>query len=278
MLKPAVLAPNELGNLNSLHIIQSGTAIHAGRILRRNEVWGEDMLLASVHLRSRTLVRAISYVEVFFIARETLLGIAAEFPETAERVRRRVRTLAMRRFVVLIAKVSLGLGQHQKRSREDVSLMRERLGEAGKLPDSSHTRGRFHWQVARNLYQAQSQAEKSFMRKHLSLKATEQEQRMVGMLRGSAFDQVPRHPVGRHARPAGMHAWTHTHMHMPHMCNLRMCMCHMDSASRSSRRTSCAPTSSPPSRPPGAATRDSHLRQPLRQLLRQRPGLSPPDA
>ena len=98
---------------------------------------------------------------------------------------------------IQLAKVSLGLGQHRQRSRAEVSSMRERLGEAGKLSDSSHTRGRFHWQVAKNLCQAQSQAEKSFMRKHLSLKATEQEQRMVGMLRGSAFDQVLHHPVGR---------------------------------------------------------------------------------
>lgn len=114
-LRPAVFAPDETVRSSALHIVLSGLAICGGRLLRHGSVWGTDMLLAAAHLRSRTLVRAITYVEVSYLDRDTTLRIASQHSESLDRIRRQTRLLALRRFVVLIAKASVALGRHQKK-------------------------------------------------------------------------------------------------------------------------------------------------------------------
>ena len=89
------------------------------------------MLIAAHHLRSRTLVRAITYVEVSYIDRDALLGIAAHFAESLERIRRRTRLLALRRFIVLIAKVSKGLGEHRAKAGVSPSQLRGTASRGG---------------------------------------------------------------------------------------------------------------------------------------------------
>ena len=62
-LRPTVFAPDETIRTSALHIVLAGLAICGGRLIRHGAVWGDDMLLAAAHLRARTLVRAITYVE-----------------------------------------------------------------------------------------------------------------------------------------------------------------------------------------------------------------------
>ena len=116
-LRPAVFAPDELVRSSALHIVLSGLAITNGRLIRNGCVWGVDMLLAAAHLRSRTLVRAITYVEVSYLDRDTALRLASQFSESYQRIQRHLRFLALRRYVVLIAKASRSLGQRQQQAR-----------------------------------------------------------------------------------------------------------------------------------------------------------------
>ena len=160
-LKPAVFAPKEVVGSSALHIVNLGCAIHGGHLLRSGDVWGQDMLLAARHLRARTLVRAITYLEVFFIERDELLNIAANgFAESLERIRRRTRYLALRRAIVLIAKVSRGLTHHRRR---------EGVTPAALAAAACHTGGnipRARWRVATNMVKAMQTAQRSFKRNH----------------------------------------------------------------------------------------------------------------
>ena len=106
-LQPAVYAPGELIRSTALHIVNSGVAIYGGRLIRHGGVWGEDMLIAAQHLRARRLVRAITYVEVFYIERDTVLGLSSGFQETDERIKRRTRYLALQRSIVLLSLIHI---------------------------------------------------------------------------------------------------------------------------------------------------------------------------
>ena len=112
-LHPAVFAPGETVDNSALFVLSSGVAMFGGNMLRRASVWGEDMLLASSALRNRTIARAITYVEVFYIGRDELLRIAQLHSETWVRLRRRILYLALQRFVVLVASAMQKLHQIQ---------------------------------------------------------------------------------------------------------------------------------------------------------------------
>ena len=103
-LKPAIFAPREEIKETALHIINSGIAIYGGRILRTAGVWGQDMLIAAPHLRTRISARAVTYLEVFFIHRDALLKLAMGFSDTWPRLQRKTRYLALQRYIVLVAR------------------------------------------------------------------------------------------------------------------------------------------------------------------------------
>lgn len=90
----------------ALHVIHAGSAIHGGRILTKGSVWGEDVLVAAAHLRSRLHARATTYLEAFYITRDAIFKAAGGFEDTLQHLRRAARLLALRRYVVLVAKVT----------------------------------------------------------------------------------------------------------------------------------------------------------------------------
>lgn len=185
-LQAAVFAPSEVIRSTALHIVNSGVAIHGGRLIRHGGVWGVDMLIAAPHLRSRTLVRAITYVEVYYIDRDTVLSIAAGFTDSLERIRRRTRYLALQRSVVLIAKVSRTLNSHHSKAEEKRAKTRQarRPTQEG---SPSFKVGR--WKSALGLWQTHHNAERSFMQKHIRFKGSTEEGRRTGMVLGSDLDQ-----------------------------------------------------------------------------------------
>jgi hypothetical protein len=101
-LKPMVFAPAELATSQMLYIIHRGVAIYSGRMLRANHIWGEDCLLASEKLRSRSLARAMTYLEVYMISRAELLKIAVGFSQTYKGLRRYTIKVALRRGLLLV--------------------------------------------------------------------------------------------------------------------------------------------------------------------------------
>ncbi|KAL1522314.1 hypothetical protein AB1Y20_017306 [Prymnesium parvum] len=110
-LRRAVFAPKEVITYTALHVVNSGIGLYGGKIMRFGSVWGEDMLIWAPYLRSRVSARAVTYLEVFFILRDQLLAIAQQFSDTWPRLQRRVRFLALRRYVVLISKAMRQLKQ-----------------------------------------------------------------------------------------------------------------------------------------------------------------------
>ena len=184
-LEPAVFAPSEVIRSTALHIVNSGVAIHGGNLIRHGGVWGSDMLIAAPHLRSRTLVRAITYVEVYYIERDKVLQIAQAFGETLERIRRRTRYLALQRSIVLIAKVSRSLGSHH--SKAEVQREKTRKKKPDGRDSSPPVGGR--WKAAYGVWRSHQDAEKSFLKKHIAFKGSTEEGRRTGMLLGSELDQ-----------------------------------------------------------------------------------------
>eukprot|EP00966_Prymnesium_polylepis_P321017 7377342-Prymnesium_polylepis.1 len=103
-LRPAVFAPKERVGSSALYILHAGIAIFGGRVMKAGAVWGEDMLLASQYLRSREHARAVTYLEVYFLERDFVLQIAQNYADTRVKLFRYIHFMALRRYVVLIAK------------------------------------------------------------------------------------------------------------------------------------------------------------------------------
>ena len=180
---PAVFAPKEVIRSSALHVVYSGMAIYGGAIVTENGVWGEDMLLAAAQLRDRSFARAITYVEVFYIDRDTVLGIAANFSETIERLRRRTRFVALQRTIVLIAKVARSLSKHE-RAAGVAQLALETCATSGKA-----ARLKVKWRAAKGKLISHQRAASSFKRNHLDFAGSEAEAEAVGIRFGGAEDQ-----------------------------------------------------------------------------------------
>ena len=74
-LTPAVYIPTELLPADCLYHLTSGTLVHRGSVIAGNgRIWGDDCVLSRIDLRARP-ARALTYVEVEQISRDTLLSI-----------------------------------------------------------------------------------------------------------------------------------------------------------------------------------------------------------
>ena len=113
-LQPEVFVPQEIILLPALHVVQMGSAIYGGALLRKGDIWGADMLIQAGFLRSRWRARAISYLESFFVTRDDVFRVAAPYEDTTARLRRVGRFLALRRYIILVAKASKGLATHEQ--------------------------------------------------------------------------------------------------------------------------------------------------------------------
>ena len=94
--------------LGFMYIVHRGIALYQAKIITKGKVWGQDMILSTSHLRSTAQARAMNYLEVLFISRRELLELAARYPSTAAKIRRAAILLALRREIILLAKVRIG--------------------------------------------------------------------------------------------------------------------------------------------------------------------------
>jgi hypothetical protein len=127
-------------------------------------------------------------IAVNYIDRDTVLRIVENFADCSERLRRRTRLLALRRFVVLVGRVSRGLGSRLNKDGQPAKAMQgkgavsnvgqgssdtNRTSSPKRRPSrfssssflkSSPQRGK-RWRAALTLHNAQSAAVQSFKRK-----------------------------------------------------------------------------------------------------------------
>lgn len=116
-----LFAPGEAIFPGKLYIVHAGFALFNGRILSVGKVWGEDIILADPSLRFYLVARAMNFLELFNIDRETLLSTIDEFPEERQNIRRFTIMVALRRSIILRARE---LDKKNAFSRRSTSLQR----------------------------------------------------------------------------------------------------------------------------------------------------------
>ena len=103
-MEPKVLAPGEVAPNRHLYVISRGSVIFGGRVLSRNMCWGDDVILENPANFISHLARALSYVDVTSLSRETLLGIISAYPNSEYSLKRHTLWLALRRSIITNAK------------------------------------------------------------------------------------------------------------------------------------------------------------------------------
>jgi len=106
-----VLAPGEMAPLGLLYVVGRGLVLFGGRVLSPGSSWGDDVILGEKNHFDQHRARAMSYVEVHTLGRDTLLSVLASFPESSNKVRRSTILLALRRHMVRAA-------EREKKARE----------------------------------------------------------------------------------------------------------------------------------------------------------------
>ena len=82
-------APFELPEFSRFYVLNKGVVMHGGDVLVSGRWWGEDIIVTNPAYRMRTVARALSFIETYSIDRDTLLGLAASYPQTHRALRRR---------------------------------------------------------------------------------------------------------------------------------------------------------------------------------------------
>lgn len=113
-LNAMVFPPGDQPKVGFLYIVHRGIAIYRAKLITKGRVFGEDMILSSPALRSNAQAKAMNYLEVYFTGRAELLFIARRYPRTAQSIRRAAVFLALRREVIYLAKLKLGLSSGDK--------------------------------------------------------------------------------------------------------------------------------------------------------------------
>jgi len=121
-LTAAVFAPAELCPNGYMYIVHRGIALYGGKVLTSGKVWGEDMILQSVHLRSKYAARCMTYVEVYMISRDDLIALATRFPATLKLIRRSAFRLGFRREMLRRAQDRIGQEDTAAGKRNSMSI------------------------------------------------------------------------------------------------------------------------------------------------------------
>lgn len=82
-LSAGVYPPGELCVPGRMYIVSRGIALRGARVFRTGTVWGEDILLAHHHLQKNWPALAMSYLWVFSLDSDTLLGVLQHHPEAS---------------------------------------------------------------------------------------------------------------------------------------------------------------------------------------------------
>eukprot|EP00966_Prymnesium_polylepis_P016042 370597-Prymnesium_polylepis.3 len=109
LLQPAIFAPGEVVPTGRLYIISRGIALYRGGVLSMGRCFGDDLILDTKHLRQMYCARAMNYLELSYLDRESLNVLASGYPIAAKRIRWCAIRLALRREMLLRAKLRLAV-------------------------------------------------------------------------------------------------------------------------------------------------------------------------
>ena len=136
-MKSRVLAPGEVAPTRSMYVVSRGCVLFGGRVLSKGMAWGDDVILHNERYFLPYLARAMSYVDVQVLSRETLLSVTANFPAARKLLRRAGTYLALRRYLV-----------------EEVKRIKEREHMKGDLLDQMYA----HSQTAHKKFSSEHQS------------------------------------------------------------------------------------------------------------------------
>eukprot|EP00937_MAST-01D_sp_MAST-1D-sp2_P000861 g861.t1 len=97
----AVFAPNELLDESDVmyHLVR-GLAVLAGRVVTKESVWGDDMILSCAEYQDTAAAMSLTFVEVSSLSKHDLEEVVQWFPLARAQLRREVVKLAVRRGVL----------------------------------------------------------------------------------------------------------------------------------------------------------------------------------
>jgi len=118
--EPILFSPGEfIMDRDSAYVIMRGTCISKGKVLSRDAVFGEDIILATETLRDTSCPRTVTFLEAMRIHRESLKTACAKFPVLDVRLRRAQLRLAVWRAFIRTAQKKLA---QQKKSDKPVRI------------------------------------------------------------------------------------------------------------------------------------------------------------
>jgi len=104
-LVPGVFMPQEkAGVSDALCVVNRGVASRGGVVKTAGTFWGDDFILESWDLKDHIDCRALTYVEVLVLTRESFFDCLEGFPAEAEAVRKATVRMAVHRGVLLFAR------------------------------------------------------------------------------------------------------------------------------------------------------------------------------
>lgn len=124
-LEAQVFAPGELAPRGFLYVVHSGVVLFGGRVLTAGKVWGLDVIISNVKLRSVACGRAMTYLEVYRISGRRLMELASTFPSMHKHMRWHAVKLAMHRYMVRVVAESKLEEASKKAGGDRPELLRE---------------------------------------------------------------------------------------------------------------------------------------------------------
>ena len=98
-------------------MVTRGLILYGGRVLNRGMAWGDDVILSDKRYFLPFHARAMTYVDVMVLDRETLMQVMVIFPVSSARLRKKVIYLALRRHLLNARREVLD-SSFQRRSSE----------------------------------------------------------------------------------------------------------------------------------------------------------------
>jgi len=83
--------------LGQMYVLRRGMAVLLWRFLGQGRVWGEDMLLDDPELRNHAQAVALTFVEVFVLAEDSLRELGGSYPQAWAKIERAIRKVAVAR-------------------------------------------------------------------------------------------------------------------------------------------------------------------------------------
>ena len=102
------LAPGELAPRRYLYVVKRGFVLFGGRVLSAGGAWGDDVLLTDERYFLPNVGRALTYCDLFTLARDALVAAVGPFAISAASLRRNTVKLALCRHMIMTHRLIKG--------------------------------------------------------------------------------------------------------------------------------------------------------------------------